>query len=95
MKRRHFFSISTLATVATGASAAEPREEWHEFVQKVLKFTATSEEGNLTLEVELEVPPDEERVEVNDEEGNLFAGSSVAPVPFSGTAMSHPTNAER
>lgn len=72
MKRRHFLTISTLgATTVAGASAAEPREEWWDLVEEVLNFSAKSEEGNLTLEVELEVPPDEERVEVNDSEGNL------------------------
>jgi len=73
MKRRHFLTISTLATTVTGASAAAaPREDWWELVKEDnLRFTAKSEEGNLTLDVELEVPPEGELSERKDEEGSI------------------------
>ncbi len=75
MKRRHFLTISALASTVTGAFAAEPREEWYELVEKVLKFTAKSEDSKLSLEVELFVIPDDEVEEINDAEGNWVAYS--------------------
>lgn len=73
MKRRHFLTISTLATTVTGVSAAVAREEWWELVKSdTLSFTAKSEEGNLTLDVELEVPPEEELTVRKNEEGHII-----------------------
>lgn len=72
MKRRHFLTISTLATAVTGASAAESREDWWELVKEdTLHFTAKSEEGNLTLEVELEMPPEDELSETKGLDGEM------------------------
>lgn len=75
MKRRHFLTISAIASTVARVSAAEPQERWGELVEKVLKFTAKSEDGELSLDVELIVPPDDEVEEINDAEGNWEAYS--------------------
>jgi len=70
MKRRHFLTLSTLATTASGVSVATAREEWWELVKSDnLLFTAKSAEDSLTLEVELEKPAEEELTELKTEEG--------------------------
>ncbi len=74
MKRRHFIAISGLAAPAN-AMAADVQEAWWEHVENVLRFTAKSEERNLTLGVELEIPREGDLVKLPsvDEE---YAGYS-------------------
>ena len=70
MNRRHFIALSTIATTVAGASAATAREEWWELVKSEnLRFTAKSVEGTLTLDVELEKPPEDDLVEHKTKDG--------------------------
>lgn len=76
MKRRHFLTISTLATTVAGTASAAPPEDWWELVkQDNLKFTAKSIDGKLSLDVELEVPDEKELIRKEDAEGQTAAYS--------------------
>lgn len=72
MKRRHFLTISTLATTVAGTASAAPIEDWWNQVKSDnLKFTAKSIEGKLSLDVELEVPDEEELIGKKDAETHV------------------------
>ena len=74
MKRRHFLAISSLAA-PVAARAADVEDTWWGLIENVFKFTAKSEEGNLTLDVELEIPREEDLVELPPDDGG-YAGYS-------------------
>ena len=74
MKRRHFIAMSAVS-IPIAAKAMDVEETWWEDVVKVSKFTAKSEEGNLTLEVELEFPKEPDLVAL-PEVGGEYQGYS-------------------
>ena len=89
MKRRAFLSLSALSAASVPiakAAADEPDPQWHETISSdTLKFKATTEEGELVLQVEIMRPAERDISESTDEEGNLryylYKGREM-PYPF-------------
>ena len=87
MNRRSFLSLSALSAVPAAAQAAEeaPEAEWHETVNPdALKFQATTDEGRITLQVELIRPGDDQVTETTDADGAVryrYQGR-ILPYPF-------------
>ena len=72
MKRRSFLSLSALSAVPIVATAADdaPEADWYETVNThELKHRAVTEDGKITLQVELFYPPEDEITEAKDEKG--------------------------
>lgn len=71
MKRRSFLSLSALSAVPVVATADDaPEPDWYETVNiENLKHRAVSNDGTITLQVVLFVPPEEEVTQVKDEKG--------------------------
>jgi hypothetical protein len=88
MKRRSFLSLSALSAVPVVATAADdaPEADWHETVSHdALKFTAETEDGKITLQVELIRPAENEVTETKDEKGEFRAyqyKGKDQPYPF-------------
>lgn len=68
MKRRHFIALSA-ASIPVASKAMDVEEIWWEGVVAVTDFTAKSQEGNLTLAVELEIPNEADLVEHPEVDG--------------------------
>lgn len=76
MHRRSFLSLSALSAVPVVAKAADaaPEPDWHETINRdVLKFTATTDDRKITLQVELILPAEDEVTEAKDEKGEFRA----------------------
>ena len=70
MKRRHFIALSAVSLpVAAKVQAEEIEQNWWEDIVNITEFTARSEEGNLTLAVELEVPAEGDVTKLPEGEG--------------------------
>jgi hypothetical protein len=90
MKRRSFLSISALSAVPVAARAAgeEPDAGWWETTnEEALVFKASTEEGKITLEVELFRPAEDEVTERQDPDGpdgavEFIYQGKVQPYPF-------------
>lgn len=90
MKRRSFLSLSALSAVPVVASAADnsPEPDWYETVSnETLTFKATTEEGKITLQVELIRPAEDEVTETKDPDGpdgavRFMYKGKVQPYPF-------------
>jgi hypothetical protein len=88
MKRRSFLSLSALSAVPLAARAAddEPDASWWEDINNgAMTFTATTEDGKITLQVELFRPAEDEVTEAKDENGEFRAyqyKGKDQPYPF-------------
>jgi hypothetical protein len=72
MKRRSFLSLSALSAVPVAARAADEEPDadgWGTINEDALEFTAVTDDGNITLLVELFIPPEEEVTQAMDEKG--------------------------
>jgi hypothetical protein len=72
MHRRSFLSLSALSAVPVVARAADdaPERNWFETVSTdALKFTAATEDGKITLQVELIRPAESDVTEAKDGKG--------------------------
>ena len=75
MNRRAFLSLSALSAVPVGASAADDAPEiawWDTLQNDALTFQASTEEGKITLRVELTRVSEDEVTEVLDDDGSLL-----------------------
>lgn len=90
MKRRNFLTLSALSAASLPVIANGENENlehtWHETITTdALKFRAVSDEGNLTLDVELILAPEDEITEILDESGEhecfRYQGKNQ-PYPF-------------
>ncbi len=88
MKRRSFLSLSALSAVPVVAMAADedPEAGWYDTVNAdTLKFTAKSDEADITLRIELFKPAESDITETKDEKGEFrsyqYKGKDQ-PYPF-------------
>jgi hypothetical protein len=88
MKRRSFLSLSALSALPVAARAADdaPEPDWSETVTSdALTFKAVSDDGKITLQVELIRPAEHEVTEAKDEDGEFrcyqYKGKDQ-PYPF-------------
>jgi hypothetical protein len=88
MKRRSFLSLSALSAVPLAARAVDeaPEPDWYDTVNhEGLKHRAVSDDGKITLLVELIRPAEDEVTEVKDEKGEFRAyqyKGKDQPYPF-------------
>jgi hypothetical protein len=88
MKRRSFLSLSALSAVPLTARAADdpPEPDWYATVNREgLKHRAVSDDGKITLQVELILPAEHEVTEAKDEKGEFRAyqyKGKDQPYPF-------------
>ena len=74
MDRRKFIGLTAFAAPAASIAAEEkpPYDEWAEHLRDTMKFKAFSAERNLTLEVELIIPPENEISEAKNAAGEMI-----------------------
>lgn len=73
MKRRSFLSLTALSAVPGAAQAAEDAPDWHDTVNREgLTFKAVTEDGKITLQVELIRTAENEVTTTKDESGGIL-----------------------